>query len=78
MTHLNTTRNPQFGHLIPPRDKLMAFAFRPVPVFRMGYDAHVRAWGKIMKRKLWDRYHADQSFAARYDARVCENRRAFG
>lgn len=69
---------PAFGHLIPPRDKLMAFAFLPRPVFRMGFDAHVKAWDKEMRRKLFVRYYSDEAFAAQYDARVRENRRAFG
>lgn len=48
-------------------DSLVAFNFRKWPVFRMGYDAHVRAWDKVMCRRVFDAYHADDAFRARID-----------
>ena len=68
------TINPAFAHLLPPTDEsaLMAFAFRERPVFRMGFDRHVRQWDAAMRRRLWNRYWRVPEFAAAYDARVAE------
>lgn len=47
---------------------LIAFGFRRPPVFRMGFDDHVRQWVRAMRRRLWLAYHTDPAFAAEFDA----------
>jgi hypothetical protein len=54
---------------------LMAFAFRERPVFRMGYDAHVRAWDKAKRADLWTAYESRPDFARAYDTRMEAERR---
>ena len=49
---------------------LIEQAFSPVPVFRMGFDAHVKAWRSEVGTTCIAWYHADPSFRAAYDARV--------
>lgn len=49
---------------------LMTFAFRVPPLFRMGFDRHVRQWDKHMRRRLWRAYWNRPDFKSAYDARV--------
>lgn len=66
MTRLRT----QLACLKAADADIMAFAFRTdVPVFRMGYDHHVRAWKNAMCRETWIRYHTRREFRDSYDAR---------
>lgn len=51
-------------------DKALSFAFAARPVFRMGFDHHVKRWRSAMQSDLWRLYCADPVFAARYDACV--------
>lgn len=56
--------------LTAARDDLISAAFTDRPVFRMGYDAHVKAWTRAVSRECWVRYYRDAEFAAAYDARL--------
>lgn len=53
---------------------LIAFGFRPKPVFRQPFDAHVKAWEKVTRRHLWLVYHADSAFRAAYEREVYRRR----
>jgi hypothetical protein len=50
--------------------RLLDAAFYEGPTFRMGFDAHVRAWKRAKQREVWVRYHSRPDFAAAYDSRV--------
>lgn len=54
---------------------LMAFAFEKGPVFRMGFDHHVRRWQKAKQSQLWQHYWANPEFRHFYDAEVDLRRR---
>lgn len=47
---------------------------RDAPIFRMGFDAHVRRWSKAIQRETWEAYHTVPEFAAAYDKRRAELR----
>lgn len=53
---------------------LLEANFTPRPVFRMGFDAHVRTWRRHMQRRVYVAYHTDSAFAAAIDARVAADR----
>lgn len=50
-------------------DALLDAAFMPRPVFRMGFDAHVKAWGDAVSRECFVRYHTRSDFAAALERR---------
>lgn len=54
---------------------LMHFAFATRPLFRIGYDMHVRAWRSHMQEVLWHRYWSNREFREAYDTRVEARRR---
>lgn len=64
--------NVRHGQQPIAADKLLAFAFRDKPTFRMGFDRHVWQWDQCLRRLLWVRYWNDRVFKAAYDARVAE------
>lgn len=50
---------------------LIEAAFHEGPVFRMGFDAHVRKWRAYVGRTVFVRYHTEREFQEAYDtARV--------
>jgi hypothetical protein len=50
-----------------------AFAYNP-PIWRMGFDAHVRDWRRHISRECFARYYTSPGFAAEHDARLAEQR----
>lgn len=54
--------------------ELIERAFAAGPVFRMGYDAHVKAYRACLGASCFTRYHTDQAFAYAYDARLAFER----
>lgn len=58
------------------RAALIDAAFHDGPVFRMGFDAHVRRWRAHVSREVWKLYHTDDAFAHDYDMRRIRERMA--
>jgi hypothetical protein len=50
-----------------------AFAY-DAPTWRMGFDAHVKAWRKHISSECFAAYHASPAFAQAHDARIAEQR----
>lgn len=50
-----------------------AFSYT-APIWRFGFDVHVRAWRKHVSRECFVSYHASPAFAAAHDARIAEQR----
>lgn len=50
--------------------KLMDANFHEGPIYRMGFDAHVRAWSKHVGLMAFRAYHHNPAFRAAYEARV--------
>lgn len=53
---------------------LLDAAFSPRPIWRMGFDAHVRDWRRHVSRECFLSYHTDSAFARAHDARRDELR----
>ena len=49
------------------QEQLLAAAFHEGPVFRMGFDSHVKAWDKYVQRETFVTYHKVGHFAQLYD-----------
>jgi hypothetical protein len=54
--------------------RLLTAAFANGPVFRMGFDAHVRTWRRHTQSEASFAYLSDPTFAAQCDARTAELR----
>lgn len=52
-----------------PRAKLLDAAFHQGPIFRQGFDAHIRTWRTAVQEQVWTEYWSDTGFRAAYDAR---------
>lgn len=48
---------------------LIEAAFHEGPVFRMGFDAHVRKWKAHVGRTVFVKYHTEREFQEAYDSR---------
>lgn len=70
MTAAFTHRHGSIPPLEP--DKLLAFSFRKRPLFRMGYDSHVRLWDEAVRRAVWVKYWTEAEFQAAYHARLSQ------
>ncbi len=48
---------------------ILASIFLEGPIFRMGFDAHVKAWKKATARDGFRLFNTDPAFRAEYHAR---------